>query len=130
MPCSDPAPPETPPRYALRSDSNERATMLGGFGAGVAAVLTVVLAPTPWSAVTAAGNGAKVELMTAIFLPASDVGSAYVLPASAPSAVAASATVRVSGPTESCALATPSTPSVEIVPTVGLSATTPATPAG
>src|SRR3954447_11181909 len=104
--------------------------MLAGFGDGVPAVFAGGVAPTACSAATAAGNGAVVELMTATFLPASEVGSEYDAPVSAPSTVAASATVRVIGPAASCALATPSTPSVETRPTVGLSATTPAAPAG
>ena len=49
---------------------------------------------------------------------------------STPSVAAASATVRVIGPTASCELATGSTPAVDTAPTLGLSATTPATPAG
>ena len=51
------------------------------------------------------------------------------MPVSALSAVAASATVRVIGPAASWDLATPSTPAVETRPTLGFSATTPATPA-
>src|SRR4051794_36447419 len=105
--------------------------MLAGFGLGVPTVSTAVVAPVPWIAVTAARYGAAVLLMTATFLPASDGDrpDAYDLPVSASSAVAASATVRVSGPGASWALATGSTPSLETSPTVGLRPTTPATPA-
>ena len=52
------------------------------------------------------------------------------MPDSADSAAAASATVRVIGPGASWALATGRTPSVDTAPTLGFSATTPATPAG
>ena len=44
--------------------------MLGGFGLGVPTVLTTVVAPAPVSAVSAAGYGAVVELITATRLPA------------------------------------------------------------
>ena len=66
--------------------------MLGGFGLGVPTALTVVVAPTPASAVTAVGYGAAVAFVTTIFLPASEGESAaaYEPPASASSEVAAS----------------------------------------
>ena len=74
--CSDFAPPARPARNASTSRLNSRATMLGGFGLGVPTALTVVVAPTPASAVTAAGYGAAVEFVTTIFLPASEGESA------------------------------------------------------
>ena len=103
--------------------------MLATF-AGVAIVLTAVVAPTPCSAVIAVGYGAVVELMTATRVPVAEAESETVLPDSTSNALAASATVRVIGPAASCDLATGSTPSVETAPTVGFRPTTPATPAG
>src|SRR4051794_596980 len=99
--------------------------MLGTVGAA-GIVLVTVVAPAPVSAVTTAGSGAVVEEVTPPFLPASDLASGYADPVNALSAVAASLTVRVIGPTESCDFATPSTPSVGTFPPVGFRATTPA----
>jgi hypothetical protein len=102
MPCSEPAPPDTPPRYAFRSRANSRVTMLGGFGLGVPRVLTTVVAPRVPSVVTAAGYGAAVLLTTATRLPLSAVGESETsLPDIASNAVAASATVFAIGPGES-----------------------------
>ncbi len=47
--------------------------MLAVFGEGVPTVLVTVVAPRPVTAVTAAGYGAVVGLITATFLPASAV---------------------------------------------------------
>ena len=52
------------------------------------------------------------------------------MPVSTSRALAASATVLAIGPGASCDFATGSTPALETAPTVGLIATTPATPAG
>ena len=48
--------------------------MLGGFGLGVPTVLTAVVAPGAWIALTAAGYGAVVLVITATRLPLSAAG--------------------------------------------------------
>src|SRR5688572_16989548 len=116
-------------RNASRPRLNSRSTTLGVLTLPI--VLVTVVAPSPVTAVTAVGYGAAVLEVIATLLSASAPGErSYGLPVRALSAVAASATVRVIGPTASCELATGITPAPLTAPTLGLSATTPATPAG
>ncbi len=48
--------------------------MLGGFGLGVPTVVTTVVAPRLWIAVTTSGYGAVLDEITATRAPASAVG--------------------------------------------------------